>query len=87
MIVTSLFDPEDSVTYSLIFSREDAELIISMVDGQHNELSSIDGSIIIDKNKACLMYGNGVSQWGSIFTDYSKLCTQLSIKLDEEEDE
>lgn len=84
MIATKLFDPDDGVTYSLIFSKEDAETVVSAPDSQTIELSSIGGSIQVRGNDAAIIYKNGVSGLGTIFSDYGDLSSQLSNGLAED---
>lgn len=85
MIMTKLFDHDDGLTYTLTFSSEDAMAIISAPTGQTIKLPSIGGNILIKSNKAAIMYKNGSSGLGSIFSDYSNLCSQLRNGLTENE--
>jgi hypothetical protein len=87
MIVTKLFDPGDGVTYSLIFSKEDANTILSADEGESINLPSIGGNLFIRGNEAAFMYKNGASGMGSIFTDYRELCAQISSTLESEDEE
>lgn len=77
MIITKLFDDGDNVTYTLLFSNEDAERILCLSENQQVELPSIEGSIMIKKSKASIIYKNGRSEHGTIYTDYKKLRQQL----------
>jgi len=77
----------DEVTYSLIFSKEDASTILSAVEGKSISLPSIGGSLLVKGNEAAFIYKNGASGMGSIFTDYFELCSKISDKLENADDE
>jgi len=87
MIVTKLFDPGDGVTYSLIFSKEDANTILSADKGELINLPSISGNLFIRDNEAAFMYKNGAFGMGSIFTDYRELCSQIKSTLESADEE
>jgi len=81
MIAIQLFDPDDRVTYSLSFTKKDAKVILTIPTNQTINIPSIEGNILLRGSKAAIMYRNGATGMGSIYTDYNALCSQLTEGL------
>ncbi|GAB1102421.1 MAG: hypothetical protein Sw2LagTSB_02960 [Shewanella algae] len=72
-VLVSMYDPSDFCTYTLIFSREDAQRIIELESGTLIKLKSIGGNFIHKDGYAIIHYENGVGQFSSIYTSYHNI--------------
>ncbi len=83
--VVKIKDEEDGCTYTLFFSEEDIVNMLDVDDVADLDLPSIGGSIHCrGKDKAIVMYKNGLNGHGTIVVNLKKL--QYQILLSENND-
>ncbi len=77
-----MFDEGDLVNYRFSLSVEDALKILKVQYEMEMVLSSMDGKVFLsDGNILVVHYKNGSSGYGSVFTDYEKVCVQIKNQL------
>lgn len=76
-VFVQIFDEGDSCTYSLHFSKEDADKILEADEGKLIELPSIGGNIVLEGDRAAILYRSG-SGHGSIYSSYANLCSMIN---------
>lgn len=77
-----MFDEGDLVNYGFNLSLGDALKILKVQYEIETVLSSMDGKVFLsDDNILVVHYKNGSSGYGSVFTDYEKVCKQIKSQL------
>lgn len=77
-----MVDEGDLVTYGFSLSTEDALKILKVQYEVDTLLPSMEGTVhLSDDNILVVNYKNGSSGYGSVFTDYKKVCEQIKSQL------